>query len=932
MTNLSGSLIGLSMLTGSNSFSTFASSFASAATIETRAVRQAKALFTTPATTAPWKLAAPTAPLSVQLSAVKAMKTIIDKAGTGTDALPKDVQTAFTTYKALDRLRLLAETAAGTTSSSAQRTSLQAAFAQGLDDLQAYLSTAPSDKLTLAFGETARRADSVAVTAPTDLIRTEVAGQGVATARDAPLAGLTGNEQFRVTLSKTAGSDSVVVDLAGTPQPPTLDSVAAAINAAIAAVPARDAQGNVVLGSTGQPTPRWKGVTFEPEKSAGKWGLTLNTNGIEKVSLDQIGARDAVMVATGVTGLDFPTATRIMRIGDAAGAMTRQTLGTIAAIDRAGTEHAELVADAAPKPATTTKTSKTTTPEAPANVLAPTSAGAIATDASGFSYVVGTASGDLGNNLSDGGEDLMLVKLDSEGKTVWQRSLGAAGSAQGSAVTIAPDGGIVVAGTVTGSFDGTQSDGDMLIARFDANGDEKLAKLVRATGADSASAVAGGADGSIYVGGRAATGGGDAFVARFSATGSLQERRTVNSGGSDRVTALAIDASGELLALTREGAGSKLHRFDSASLATDLATLDLGASADARAIAVASDGSIAVAGATAAALPGTQVNATGDGRDGFVARIDAGLSTSRVTYLATAGDDQVDSVSFLNGDIYAGGRTTGTLGGDRMGTIDGFVSRIDAASGAVEGTSQFGQVALRTEPVRVSAVSGGDTALGAIGLHRGAITATDSAKLVAQTALRPGHEFSLRIGDGTVRKITIAADDTLTTLAARIRSIAGSKATVSTPMSGGGHLLRIEPKPGNTIEFIAGPADKDALAKLGLPEARITVPAATTTSTPKVTPGGRYGLGLGEGFSIATAADAKIALAHLKNAISTAQTGYRSLYWDDAKAATVNGGTSGGGSITGGSTSIQQAQLANYQAALDRLSSSNTAATSLLGF
>ena len=161
-------------------------------------------------------------------------------------------------------------------------------------------------------------------------------------------------------------------------------------------------------------------------------------------------------------------------------------------------------------------------------------------------------------------------------KTVWQRSLGASGSSSGAAVTIAPDGGIVVAGTVTGSFDGASSDGDMLVARFDANGDEKFAKLVRSAGADRASAVAVGADGSIFVGGQGATGGGDAFVARFSATGTLQERRSINSGGTDRVTALAIDGSGELLALTREGTGSKLHRLDSANLATDLATMEIG--------------------------------------------------------------------------------------------------------------------------------------------------------------------------------------------------------------------------------------------------------------------------------------------------------------------------------------------------------------------
>ena len=923
MANLSGSLVGLSMLTGSNSFLTFGAS-SSPATMETRAVRLAKALFTTPAATAPWQQAAPSTPVSSQVSAIRAMKTLIDKPATGTDALPGDVQTAFTSYKALDRLRLLAQTATAATTSSAQRTQLNATFAKGLEDLKTYLSTAPSNQLTLAFGEPARRAESVSVKTPAGLVTTEVAGKGLSDTRDAPLAGLTGTEQLRVTLSRTTATDSVVVDLAGTPQPPTLDSVAAAINAAIAAVPARDASGNVVLGTDGTPKQRWEGVSFSADKGTGKWGLLLKTNGLEQVSIDQVGARDAVMVASGVTDVDSPTATRIMRIGDAGGAMSRSVLGTIAAVDRTATEKAEIIA--ADKPVTTTTTTKTEANPAPApQILAPTTAAGIATDAQGFSYVVGTTNGDLGSNRSDGGNDLVLLKLDSEGRQVWQRSLGAAGTAEGAAVTIGPGGDIVVAGTVTGSFDGSSSDGDMLVARFNANGDEKFAKLVRSAGADSAGAVAVGADGSIFVGGQSSGGNGDAFIARLSSTGALLERRTIDSGSTDRVTALAIDNAGELLALTREGTGSVLRRLDSSNLASNLSTLSLGTSTEARALAVAADGSIAVAGATTATVAGTQVNAPSGGRDGFVARIDAGMSGSAVTYLGSAGDDQVDSVTFLNGDIYAGGRTTGSLNGNRQGTVDGFVSRIDAGSGAVENTSQFGQTGLRSEPVRVSGAAGGDTVLGALGLHRGALVAVDSAKLVAQTSLRPGDEFSIRVGDGAVRKFTVTADDTLTTLADRIRAITGKKATVSTPKSGDGNVLRIEPVAGTSVQFIAGPDGKDALTKLGLPEARVTVPVTATAKTPAVTPGGRYGLDLSEALGIATADDAKIALGRIKQALSMTQTGFRSLYWDDTKAARVNGGVTGAGS-----NSREAAQMANYQAALDRLSSSQ-ASSGILG-
>jgi hypothetical protein len=905
---LSNGLVGLSILTGTNSMGVFGTSLSS---FETRAVRQAKALFTTPPTTPPWSLGASNTPMSAQVSAVKRMLTIIDKPTSGNSAYPQDVQTAFTTYKALDRLRVLAETAAKAGTSASDRASLQTAFAKGLEDLQGFLGSAASSALNLAFGQPARRAESVPMLAPAGLLTTEVAGKGVIATRSAALPGLTGTEKFQITLSRGSVTDVITVDLAGTQQPPTLDSVADAINSAIAAIPSTSADGGAATNVDGTPATKWS-ARFKVEKHGDKWGLSISRNGLEKVGIDQIGAKDALMVAAGVSGSTTATSTRVLRLDDPLNGMEPKTLGTISAVDRLATDRAELAAEAAAagKPPAKDAPAKTTAP-----VMAATTAAGIATDAAGFSYVVGTTAGDVGANRAQDGNDMMLSKLDSEGRVVWQRSLGAAGNASGAAVTIAPGGDIVVAATVQGSFDGISSDGDMAVVRFDASGDEKFATVVRGAGADSASAVAVGQDGSIFVGGKAASGQGDAFLVRMDAAGRLQQRRVIDSGGSDGVTALAIDADGSLLALTREGTEAKLRRISATSIATDEAVLSLG-NADARALAVAADGSIAIGGATSVAVSGTQANAMAGGRDGFVARVDAGLGGAAVTYIGTGSDDQVDSLAFLDGALYVGGRTTGALGGAKSGTTDGFITRIDGTTGEIEDIRQFGQAATRVEPVRISAVAGGSTALGALGLHRGTLTPENSAKLVAQTSLRPGDEFMVRVNGGSVRKITITEADTLTTLADRIRRITGSSATVSTPKSGEGNVLRIDAKAGASIDLIGGPDGKDALAKLGLPEARIVAAATVATNAPKVRPGGSFGLGLSEGLAIGSAQDAALALSRIKQAISMTQTGYRSLYWDDGKAALVNGPA-----LSGAVSGRLANQMAQYQAALDRLSS-----------
>lgn len=903
--NFSNSLVGLSMLTGDNSLFGLAASMR----FETRAVRIAKAQFTTPPVIAPWQEPAPNTPLSAQLAAIKRLSTIIDKTPMRNASLPADIQTSFVAYKALEQLRVLAESAAAKTTSSSTRLSLDAIFAKGLGDLQDFLAAAPSDKVRLAFDKPSRRAESVPMTP--SIAPTKTLAAGILDARNAAIPGIVGNELLSVSLSKYGVTESVTVDLSTTPQPPTLDGIAAALNAAIASVPMRDTNGTIVLDGNGNPLPKYAS-NFSVEKNDGKWGLALNALGVEKVGLDQVGAKDSLIVASGQTALDAPTTTKILRFDDPAGAITQKTLGTIAAVDRDATAAAALTPPPAPAAGTTAP--------APQTVWASTTARAITSDAQGNSYVVGTTGGDLGSNRVDGAEDLFLTKLDSEGRVLWQRTLGASGGAQGAAVSVAANGDIVVAGTVSGPFNGSLgADSDMLVVKFGANGDEKFATAVRALGNEEASAVTVGADGTIYVGGRSGTGGGDAFLARISATGALQERRTINSGGSDTVTALAIDGSGELLALTKENGTATLRRIDAQSLVGDLGSLALG-SADARAIAVSAAGEIAVVGATLSALTGTQVNATSGGRDGFVARIDAGLSGASVSYLGSAADDQADSVTFMNGSLYVGGRTTGAMDGARRGAVDGFISRIDTATGAIQSTTQFGQTSLRTEPVRIAAAAGGAGIMGALGLQRGTVNGIDSAKLVAQTSLRPGDEFTLKVDGKTAKKITITAEDTLTTLADRIRKATGIDITVTTPKVGDKSVLRIDAKPGHAIELVAGADGKGALAKLGIEPQRLSTPPVAPKNAPRVQPGGTFGLALSDAYSLSTLESAALALKTIESAISMTQTAYRSLYWDDGKAALANGSTK---TISGGASPYQQKQLAMYQDALSRLGGSN---------
>ncbi|WP_159980878.1 MULTISPECIES: hypothetical protein [unclassified Novosphingobium] len=898
--SLNNGLIGLSVLGGSTAYSSYLSN---ASSTDSPAVVAARKAFTTPATTPPWQgLTEPTGSTAAQIAAIKRLSTIIDAKGdSALEDLP-DVQTAFTAYKALENLRILADAATSKTISATERAALQKTFAKGMADLQSYLGSADTDLLTLAFGNTTSSTRTLGVEARYSTSAT--VGTGVSKTRAATIEGLSGSEILQVTLSKGGASEVVQVDLGQTSQPPTLDSVAAAINAAIGARPALDAQGNPVLDADGNATSHWKS-NFTVEKADGKWGLVFNPAGIEQVSIDQVDAGDALMVASGVTGPSSPTGADIYRIEDLEGSLTWERLNKINAVDTAATARAKAAA------------SKDDVEGKDYTVFADTAANGIVTDAQGYSYIVGTTDGDLGAQITDGKDDLFLTKVDSEGNVVWQRSLGAAGSAKGAAVGIAPNGEIVVAGTVSGAFNGSDdTQTDLVVTRFNTKGEELSSTAIRQVGNETASALTVGNDGSIYVAGRASSGGGDAVIVKLDASGKLTERRTIDSGGSDSISALAIDNDGNLLALTNESGVATLRRIAAGSLTQDLGSVALG-NASARAIAVSETGQIAVVGATGAALNGPQVNAPSGGQDAFVTLIGSDLTVAGTSYIGTADSDQADSVAFLNGALYVGGRTAGTLNGGKVGKVDGFVARVDAADGSVQTVSQWGRLSSSVEPVRLTAVAGGATALGALGLHRGLLNQQTTGDLVDETSLRVGDSFKISVDGATVRTVTIEDGETMVTLAQKIRRITGTDAKITTPFTDGRSSLKIEVMSGHTLELVAGADGRDALGKLGLDPVRLVPPKITAKTDPKVTPGGRYNLGLSDALTLLDAKTAATALSKIKSAVSMTQSAYRSLYWDTTKASLVNGVLP-----TGGGSAYQKAQLANYQAALSRLTGS----------
>ncbi|WP_269716453.1 hypothetical protein [Caulobacter sp. NIBR2454] len=126
---------------------------------------------------------------------------------------------------------------------------------------------------------------------------------------------------------------------------------------------------------------------------------------------------------------------------------------------------------------------------------------------------------DIDSQAIKGKQDVALLKYDSSGNLMFARSLGAAETASGLNLAVSADGKVAVAGSVTGELtglpdgangplnSGSGSDkSDSFVTLYDTNGDETWTVRRGALESDSATALAFGADGTLYVAGNTSSG------------------------------------------------------------------------------------------------------------------------------------------------------------------------------------------------------------------------------------------------------------------------------------------------------------------------------------------------------------------------------------------------------------------------------------------
>jgi len=185
-------------------------------------------------------------------------------------------------------------------------------------------------------------------------------------------------------------------------------------------------------------------------------------------------------------------------------------------------------------------------------------------DRDGNPILAGETSGLLAGASAAGGLDAFVREYDPEGNVVWTRQFGSPMDDFAVGAAVSPAGNVFVVGTTSGALPGQKSEGDAdaYIVAFSGKGDGLWTRQFGTPGVDDAEAIAFDGTGEPFVAGRVggplrdgnASGGSDAFLAATGPTGDILWVRQFGGAADDYAMALAIGQGGFYLAGGTTGA------------------------------------------------------------------------------------------------------------------------------------------------------------------------------------------------------------------------------------------------------------------------------------------------------------------------------------------------------------------------------------------
>lgn len=874
--------------------------------------------------TPPWSTEAVARPsTSSLLQSALAGRRLIDESSARLDlgGVSTDYRKLFALYRGLESLSAMADRATVRNLASTEQSLLVRRFEAGLAEMSNYLRTTDLADVRLVQGVAAASNKTTAGVARNSTL--SITGPIHQGSLSNPVTAFEGDTRFNISVKTSLGSTvttrQIAIDLAEMGSVPrTLDGVISHINGKL------EGEGLITRFEKqripAEPrTVTTNGRTTTLPAGADRWSLAVRGSSSETIGFSAAEVSDAVYVvqASGKAGL--PELLKFQSDGGAAAVPTAGGVGETSWVE------GRLSQDALPEGINAIRAS------------------AVGPD--GALWMVADVAA-VDNQAIKGVQDVALMKFDSTGRLLMTRTLGAASTASGYALAVNAQGQVAVAGSVTGALDGTAGMpsaalADSFVTVFDSNGVEQWTQRRGARAADEATSVSFGANGMVYVGGRAqsamsgatAVGGWDGYVQSFSAVTPFAGARTLVTAqgasqfgtvGEDRVDAMTVDGTNLYTAGVENGRAIVRHfTLDGAGLPSLTATRDLGVlSGNIAGIAVAA-GKVVVTGTSRNPDLGTGTTATNTapgGTDVFVAALSTDLTQAadeRISWYGGAGDDTAADVKVHDNKVWITGVSDRALGARRDDPARAYLARLDPLTGSVEYERRWFGADQQARTATLAVAQGGASVLDRLGLPSGDLRQADSQLLVTATALRAGDRFFVSTSEGgRGTAVTIAATDTLASLARKIQAASRGRLIVNVrnelpgadvagqadAMAGGVQKLTMvarDPERGSILT--PGENGRDALAGLGLSPGYV---GARTVQGGKST----FGLDLAANLNLGSEASIATAREKLTTALRTIRNAYAALD-PEAQRRTASGPA----------PSYISSQIANYQAALDRL-------------
>lgn len=561
--------------------------------------------------------------------------------------------------------------------------------------------------------------------------------------------------------------------------------------------------------------------------------------------------------------------------------------------------------------------------------------GKVAVAGSVTGVLLGATNGALNSTATSGKSDSFVTLYDANGDEVWTQRRGAQQDDEATAVAFGDDGTVYVGGRTKSAMAGGSAplggwDSYLTAYATSAKGAPTtlFTKTFGTAADDKITGLVVNGDTVTTAGVEAGRGVLRSFDMALTTTATS---RAVDEFGvwTQTVTTTIGGVAGTPVVTSGSGAPPAAasvtnSNVTTAGAATALATRDLGDLGGGSIVGLTLDGGdLYLGGSTrnGALAAGTPVTAYSGGVDGFALRLSTDLTSTagdQLAYVGGAGDDTVTAIAASGGKVWLTGSAGEGLGGAAMGAKDGFVSQVDLTDGAVDWTERLGGKDGYATPTSIAVGATGASVLDKLGLPSGAIDYTRSTSIVSATSIRAGDSFQIIASSGGVPKtITIAANDTLETLATKVRRATSFRAKVEVVSEGDVRKLKITPlNDSSTIEILPGKGGDDALEALGLNPgiARRTV-MQDGKSVSADGKGPVYGLKLTQDLDLSTEAGRTHALKVLNDALAVIRDAYRDLETLAKPKPLVTPGAGASGPVPAYLTS----QIANYQAALSRL-------------